>query len=583
MKRHLIGVVLLLSLPLMTAHAGGPIRSMTGGKCIPLESQPELCREAGERWLVMKADGSGTMVMGFVRSSPTYKDMKKISKKFGGKRERIPESKCKKDWGRKHPWGLIEANGASPVEPAAYQLIIPISDKFAIAQPYKDIDCHWNDEYYLVEIDSKLKKLKEPLGKGRTYYTMGGYSMQSPVRVFIARGTTSVGDSTVKFEQLGPDGRVVATYDNIIFSQAKLTFYTQNESGLIFAKAIDPKTGNEASVRWGPMGDFLGYYPKIDIIESIYDLDRKKFTNYLMQAVGRLPLQTDLPDHTLYVPLDEQGEPVKGPKNFVGMTPLYDNYWGFNERQKKYKDWLLVYKTPTGFSYKIAGLATRGQVKNNSESSPISILASEADYVMLADFDYQREEGAREYKSNSDIWQSYFIQFYTAYEADGVTPKPSAYAGKWHSLSPWIGSRMVVDTGYKAKLATAYGPNRYGWDDRFTAIQTVYQNALKSRADSLARKRAYEAKIAESKRRREEERERAYRAAQEEWRKQQAFQAAHPSNRNSSQSFGDALNAWGDAMIKQGQVNNRNNSYNGYRRDCYNNYDGTETCFTSKR
>jgi len=38
------------------------------------------------------------------------------------------------------------------------------------------------------------------------------------------------------------------------------------------------------------------------------------------------------------------------------MTPLYDNYWGFNERQKKYKDWLLVYKTPTGFSYKIAGL-----------------------------------------------------------------------------------------------------------------------------------------------------------------------------------------------------------------------------------
>ena len=67
----------------LSSQAAGPTRSFFGGTCKPLDSNPKLCREAGERWLVKKTDGSGTMVMGFVKSKPGYKGLKKASKSLG--------------------------------------------------------------------------------------------------------------------------------------------------------------------------------------------------------------------------------------------------------------------------------------------------------------------------------------------------------------------------------------------------------------------------------------------------------------------------------------------------------------------
>lgn len=563
------------------SQAAGPIRSFFGGTCKPLDSNPKLCREAGERWLVKKADGSGTMVMGFVRSNPGYKGLKKASKSLGFRGKMIKRDK--EYYKAKKAWGLIHTQGNEPVEPPIYRQILPISDQFALAQPH-DLYSVYDSPYYVVPIDGKVTKLGEPIGKKSIIYVVGGYSMQSPVRVFVNRGTTSVGQHTRRIEQLDAKGQVVATYDNIIVTSAKLTFFTQNETGVVFAKAIDPKTGNEASMRWGPMGEFLGYFPKIDFVESFYDLGRQKSTTYLMQAVGRLPIKTDLPDSTIYLPLDEHGEPITGPENFVGMTPLYDNHWYYSETQQKHKDWLLVYKTPSGFGYKVAGVASRGPVGKNSEYSPISILASEADYVMLADFDYRREFQSPDQPPIKYIWNSNFVQLYTAYEEDGVTPKPNAHPGKWHALGGYYRYPVTLDNKRRLEYAAIQGPNKEGWDDKFSAIRATYQDTVDFRADQIARKRAYEAQIAEAERRRDEERKLAHEAAKREWREHQEYLAAHPerNQKSWSQKFAEGLNAWGDSMIKQSQQKN-NSNYQGYRTECYNNYDGTETCYTSKK
>ncbi|WP_154222693.1 hypothetical protein [Marinicella rhabdoformis] len=576
-------IISLLTLLLtFSAHAAGPIRTFLGGPCTPLKSNPDICREANERWLVMKSDRSGTKVIGFVKTQPGKKKLKKASRSFGFRGKMIKRDK--KYYQSKNAWGLIETNGDKPIEPPIYRQIIPISDQYALAQPH-DLHSVYDSPYYLVPIDGKTTKLGKPVGKKNILYFVGGYSMQNPIKVFVNRGRSemSPNKNTHNIEQLGPDGKLVASYDNIIVTDAKLTFFTQDETGLVFAKGIDPKTGHEVSMRWGPMGDFLGYFPKVDFIETFYDLGREKSRSYLMQAIGRLPIKTDLPNQTIYLPLDANGEPVTGPDNFIGMTPLYDNKWYYDTKIQKHKDWLLIYQTPNGFSYKIAGVASK-PVGKNSVHSPISILASEADYVMLAGFDYRREFRNLDLPYIKHIWDSNFIQFYSAYEADGVTPKPNAYPKNWHIFPNYHRRHNVLNVDEKVYYSKIQGPNKKGWKEKYSAIQYSYQDTLDFRADQLERKRAHEQRIAEARQRRDEEYKLAMEAAQREWQEQQAYLAAHPkqNQKSWSEKFAQGLNAWGESMRKQSQQNN-NNRNSGYRTECYNNYDGTETCYTSKK
>ncbi len=580
MKLRHIAIAVALMTPALSSNAAGPTRHLKNGPCTPLPDEPTICREDNKRWLVMKADGSGTMVMGFVRGKPGMNGFKKAARAFGGSASGpIPDNR-KEYFKNGTAWGLIEAKGTLPVEPPVYEQIIPISDKFAIAQPWKVLSGHDENKYYIVPIDGKLTKLGEPIGNYRHIYWAGGYSKNSPIKAFVNRRQTSVGTDTWQFDQIGPNGNVVASFDNIISTNEKLTFHTEDKSGLVFAKAVDPITGYEASVRWGPMGDFLGYFPKIELLQMVTDGGSAKTEWALMQEVGSLPISTDLPDHTLYRPLDASGEPVIGPENFIGMTPLYDNKWYFGTYSQKLKDWLLVYRVPGGFGYKIAGKATRGGVDGNSAFSPISILASEADYVMLAGFDYRGEYQPGDQPTIKDLWSSKFVQLYSDYQADGVTPADGALPANWRALSSWYAEPLNFNAERKKAFLNFTGGDSNGWTTSDQAIRATYQKKLRQRAQYAAWEREQQARLDRATREKAEAYRRAEAEARRKWEEEQAYLAAHPQKVKKN---------WIDGLVAGLEEYNRSNQNTGlqdnrrWQTNCYTYANGRGTCYTSKQ
>lgn len=549
------------------AYAAGPTRNLPDRACTPLSGHKGVCVEDRE-WYVRRADGQGVVRMGFTRQAIGLSGHRKARRKLGGSdRGDIPDNLLRY-YKESQTRGLMLAGAPAPLEPAVYHTVFPISDTHALVRIFADM-AESDEHHYVVPLDGKLSALGPVVAKYSHFvYLTGGYQASSPVTAFIVQGYDKATGRAL-IDQLGPDGKVAHRYDNILSSDDVLTFHEEAESGIVFAKAIDPASGAPASLRIGPDGEPMGYFPAIEFNSTIISYSKNSARSELLEEVGMLPSLADLEDTRLFHPLDAYGNKVPAPGNFVGMTPLHHPIQDFLGGTKTL-DWVLVYRVPGGYGFKIAGLGDDPWPMSHSARS---VLAAEAKYPLFAGFDYRRgssKDVAGRDKEN--IYASYVVQLFTEYEADGLTPKPTSHAGPWRMIRKSPREPMGP---YDVRSSSQFPAG--SWATR----EEVLAASLQDHLQYLQRMQDYRARLAQLEREAKQRAAVAYEQRMAEARRQyeqrQAFLAKQPAPKpNFFQALADGMKAYADEMQRQNSMNRGT-----YTTNCYNNYNGTETCYTS--
>lgn len=550
------------------ASAAGPKRYVPDRACKPLPGHKGVCVEDRE-WYVRRADGQGVVRMGFTRETIGLSGHRKARRKLGGSsRGDIPDNLMRL-YKEHDARGLILAGADSPLEPAVYNAVYPISDTHALVEIYKDLAVD-ESPYFVVPLDGKLSALGPVVARYSHFvYMTGGYQASSPVTAFIVQGYDEATGRAL-IDQLGPDGKVAHRYDNILSSDDVLTFHEEAESGIVFAKAIDPASGAPASLRIGPDGEPMGYFPAIEFNSTIISYSKNSARSELLEEVGMLPSLADLEDTRLFHPLDAHGNKVQAPGNFIGMTPLHHPRQDFLGGTKTL-DWVLVYRLAGGgFGFKVAGLGDDPWPVSHSARS---VLAAEAKYPMFAGFDYRRDssEGATG-KTVDNLYAGYVVQLFTEYEADGLTPTPTSHAGPWRMIRKSPKEPMAP---YDVRSTSQFPAG--SWATREEALAASLQDHLQY----LQTMKDYRARIARLEREAQQRAAAAYEQRMAEARRQyeqrQAFLAKQPAAKpNFFQALADGMKAYAEEMQRQSSMNRGT-----YSTNCYNNYNGTETCYTS--
>lgn len=423
-----------------TARADGPFVASFFPHSSPATCQPikrsKNCQRTDISWTVNKADGSGTTTVAVIEDkSLSYSTIAKTASTLGEPYFSKTDSYAKQTLAKRAYRGLILEEEGKIIEPAIYPLIFPISDKVGLAMANEESRFYGKsnpaytetNKFYLVDLDGKLTKPKSKGLKPYSFYFIGGYGM-TPVNVFAAT-TRDDARGTITIEQYDGYGNVRAVFDNFVPAQKKnyndgyeRSFAIDRMTGNFTAAALHPDTGKPASIRFAPDGSLLGYGPPVVVRGVLTDTASKSREWDLLTVVGKLPVLTKLKDETLYHPVDDAGEKIAAPQNFIGMARMFairgdgsvadaDNY---------YYNWLLVYALPTGYGYKVARRASSQRYPVMSAMSAHNVLAAEREFKMFSGFGH----------SGSDT----IIRPFDNYEADGVTPTKRALPTKWHQI-----------------------------------------------------------------------------------------------------------------------------------------------------
>ena len=560
----LLGTCLCLGAPISFAY--GPIGPF-------LDEPKDACRFVSKTkcvrtdriWFVQKADGSGVVSLEIVRDSLNWS---KISRQANGLGEPFTRDlKDKKSKLGGTVFSTVRISGQKQeLDPVAYGQILPISDKAALVTAYTGENNGF--DYHIVRLDGKVDNWGRSVGNKDDFLYVGGYRKGAPAHVFLIEGYDS---STSRFtlSQLDGYGDVKARFDNILGSK-DLTFFSFRENGTFIAAAIDPKTGEEGSIRFGPEGQVLGYGPPIAIKQVQSNWRGPEYEHNPLVVVGKLPVKTDLPDDTLYHPINADGLKMEAPVNFIGMARLQSGEFKETYNSLRDQNWVLVYQTAFGYGYKIAGTTPEIANPYMSAYSAHNILAAEAHYKMFSGFGFLRDDIGSE-KPEPQQGLHYIVQEFSAYEPDGVTPRADAVPAAWRWFH--INQREGL---------TLADQNFTGYDNiAYAAPREAMAAAFRSSAESRQREidmRNWAADMAANRRQEYEEQQRALQIKmQEDFEKQQAFEASAARREKAAwDRFFEALPA---PSYNDPRGNIRDPSKK-LSRECYDQGDGTSLCFT---
>lgn len=523
------------------------------------------CVRTDRIWFVQRADASGVVSLEIVREPLSWS---KISRNASSLGERF-RSDIK---GNKSRLGGFVASTVrisgqeQELDPIAYGQILPISDKAALVTAYTEENDGF--DYHIVRLDGKLDNWGKSVGNKDDFLYVGGYRKGAPAHVFLIEGYDS---STSRFTlaQLDGYGDVKARFDNILGSK-DLTFFSFRENGTFVAPAIDPRTGEEGSIRFGPEGQVLGYGPPIAIKQVQSNWRGPEYEHNPLVIVGKLPVKTDLPDDTLYHPINADGLKMEAPVDFIGMARLQSGEFKAVYNSLRDQNWVLVFQTAFGYGYKIAGTAPEIANTYMSEYSAHNILAAEAHYKMFSGFGFLRDDIGSE-KPEPEQGLHYIVQDFSAYEPDGVTPRTDAVPEAWR----WF--RISQREGL-----TLAGQNFRGYDNiAYASPREAMAAAFSSTAESRQREidmRNWAADMDAKWRQEYEEQQRALqKKMQADFDKQQAFEASAARREKTAwDRFFEALPApsYNDA---RGNIRDPSKKLS---RECYDQGDGTSLCFT---
>jgi len=552
------------------AWADGPVIGFQDkrGECADVPGKDYCELKSVRPYFVRAADGSVVQFKVIARKA-SYKEIEKTSAQMGDKiRGRDKQQKENLDGALLV--GLADAAG-NVVEPPVYNQIVPISDKMALATAYLN-DSNSGYEYHLVPIDGKVTKSAGTVGEREAFYYIGGYWREAPA-VVMTRGPRNDSTGLREVTLVDAYGKPKARHDNII-TDNDLGFFVF-ETGEIVARAHNPETNEEGSVRFGPDGEIKGYGPKIAFKDILVNANGSRFESNALMVVGRMPVVSSLPDETLYHPLAPDLTKMPAPDNFIGMARMftYDHNAAKSGRQQ---NWVLVYRTETGFGYKVAGEGTRGRAYNMPLRTAQSVLKSEADFRMYSGFGFTMERIDPAQPSRPKHAQ-YVVQEYTAYEPDGITPAAGAVPGQWRDMTLIPASYTNLtgkggDNLGKQTYATAEAAFKEGW-----------RRVMAERAEKAAWERKLAQELAEAKERAARERLVRMEEMRRHFEEQQRYRPAQPQRENALSAFlgglVGGLNAAADRQMRE----NANIPRNGYVTDCYAQGDGYELCFTKPR
>lgn len=566
--RGLLGLAVAAVLGMSVAWADGPtIRHQQLNRCTPVAGK-DYCEDDSRPYYVHAADGSVVQLKLISRKS-SYKEIEKTSAQMGDKiKGRNKQDKENLDG----VWlmGLADANG-NMVEPPVYSQIVPISDKMALAAAYLN-DHGSSFEYHLIPIDGKVTKSAGRVGDRGAYYYVGGHRPKSPALV-MERGRWDASTRLREVTLLDAYGKPKARYDNII-ADGDLTFFVF-ESGDIVARAHNPETNEEGSVRFGPDGAVKGYGPKIAFKDILVNPKGSRFEANALMVVGRMPVVSSLPDETLYHPLAPDLTKMPAPDNFIGMARMF-TYDHNAAKSGRHQNWVLVYKTEHGFGYKIAGEGTRGFAYNMPLRTAQSVLKAEADFRMYSGFGFTMEEIDPAQPSRPKHAQ-YVVQEYTAYEPDGITPAPGAVPGQWRDMT------LIPDTytNLTGKDADNLGKQTYATAE--AAFREGWRSVMAWRAEQAAWERELQQRLADQKARAIREHEMRLAEMQRHFEEQQRYRPAQPQRESAMSALLNGFIAGLNAATERQRQANAGIPRNGYARDCYSQGDGYEVCFTKPR
>lgn len=515
-------------------------------------------------WFVQKADGSGVVPLEIVRDSLSWST---ISRQASGLGERftsdLKDKKLKiggtvlstvRIWGQEQE-----------LDPVAYGQILPISDKAALVTAYTEENDGF--DYHIVRLDGKIDNWGKSVGTRDNFLYVGGYVRGAPVHVFLIEGYDS---STSRFTlaQLDGYGNIKARFDNILGSK-DLTFFIFGENGTFIAAAIDPKTQEMGSIRFGPKGQLLGYGPPIAIKPVQRKWKGPQYEENALVVVGKLPVKTDLPDDTLYHPINADGLKIEAPLDFIGMARLQTGE--FKEKYNSLRDqnWVLVYQTAFGYGYKIAGTAPEIANTYMSEHSAHNILAAEAHYKMFSGFGFLRDDiGSQKPEPQQGL--HYIVQEFSAYEPDGVTPRADAVpeAWRWFHINQREGLTLA-DQNFRGYDNIAYAAPRQ-------AMATAFQSTASSRQRDIDMRNWVADMNAKARKDYDDKQRALMKKMQEDFKKQQEFEAsAARRGKTAWERFFESLPAPSDNTRGYNPA-----TFKQLTRQCYDQGDGTALCFT---
>lgn len=430
------------SLGVGTAQADGPfapeyISHAEAGQCIPIK-RSKACQRTDQSFVVNKADGSGTTNVAIIEDNTlSYSKISKTAKMLGEPLSPKTDSYAKKTLEKRAYRGLMLEDEAKIIEPAIYSMILPVSDKVALATANESTRFYGKDnpyrtetnKFYFVNLDGKLTKPERPGMVPNSFYYIGGNGSRMPVHIFEYIGRDDK-RGTITVRQYDGYGNERAVFDNIVHHKRKdnydsyeASFYVSPVSNQFTVSALHPETGEPASLWFESDGSVIGYKTPAEI-RSILLLGSKKNTiSNLVSVVGELPILTDLKDDRLYHPVDWHGEKKASPNNFIGMTRLFHSQssLGGSTPQNYYSGWLLVYALPTGYGFKISDHASGYQYPGIATA--YDVLGSEHELKMFSGFGY------RKVADGSFVT---LLRPFDKYQEDGITPAERALPAQWH-------------------------------------------------------------------------------------------------------------------------------------------------------
>ncbi|MEM7493402.1 MAG: hypothetical protein AAF296_08470 [Pseudomonadota bacterium] len=537
--------------------------------CVPLRQSDACMAQNQPFYTVNKADGSGILKLGI-----TYERDRKPSK-VNRERKTLGFGHQKKlnDLAKKTIRGgvfrgLYNVDTGEMVEPTAYgSWLVPISDSVGLTR--------FGDVMHLVALNGKVHApIAGPFTRGSTFYIRANNN--TPVHMFVLEGNSEDWSQT-EIHQYGPDGQVKKIYTNLLMDKRGHVFMQDPADGSFIARARHPETGDEMSLRWDAQGNEIGYgYPVLSRFIATDIQNNNGYMN-LMTRVGRLPMQTDLVDDTLYFPVNIEGRKIDAPDNFIGMARL--NHHSFQNRSSyhRFQNWLLVYALEDGrFGYKVAHQANpnRKAYPDLNSHTAHNVLAAEAEFMMLAGFGMQTENN-RNPMSSIPIINIYIAQVFDRYLSDGLTPAPGARPAGWYRFG-------LPREGKNIRLKSDMWEPSYPSSGR--AFDGIIKQMIAEGKRDVATAQRFERERQELARRAEAERQAriAELIAEREQRERmrRAYEASPQFRRDQKRAAAEA--EW-DAFVRDLRnpvtINRVDGPSKRIETRCYDNGDGTATCF----
>ncbi len=310
--------------------------------------------------------------------------------------------------------------------PTIYKKVTVFSNKYALVTLLNDLT-------YIVDIKTG-KFLYYPPGELKDARLSRVIQRKSSDINLVFVKTKDYGKNIVDFKVLNSDltlGPVI----KYVYGSGR-TYDIQVKGFNVLATTKNPKTGERGSIK----ADFRSKtMTPIKSIVGIFDVrstnginSKNKVNRSVMMSVGESPKGIGNVGDLLYWPVDKNGDVLPKPDNISGMLPF-----GYSDIFHSYVGWLIVYKSEKGFDYKIAN--------SSDDNSAKDLVQNLNKFLLLDDVRLLRDD---------EISQFYHEGLHSWSVAYAYKIKHGKYAGKWYATV----NRNHDDRGF---FAVIYGPSYY--------------------------------------------------------------------------------------------------------------------------